>query len=333
MANEGTIQLSTILRTTSNYTVAGTKTFTDTTVFSKTQDAHGTLDYGPALIVGGTRTTAHIEIDNNEVLAKASGTAVSNLYLNQEGGSVVIGAGGLVGNTFTASTAVYADANKKLVSSPTTSVELGYVHGVTSAIQTQLNTKAALASPTLTGTPKSSKPASSNSTTDTNIATTGWVNDPSYSTNVVHRTGDETIAGNKTFSSTINGEAMYARWGDLAEIYMTDYEYKPGTLVQFGGSEEMTLAITEANAVVSTKPGVLINQEESGNKHALPVALIGKVPVRVIGSVKKFDRIMLSETPGVATKKTLQGQAIGVCLADKLDEDEGLVLCSVKLMF
>jgi hypothetical protein len=42
----------------------------------------------------------------------------------------------------------------------------------------------------------------SNLTTDTNIPTKGWVSNPSTSTNVVHRSGDETITGNKTFTGT-----------------------------------------------------------------------------------------------------------------------------------
>ena len=40
------------------------------------------------------------------------------------------------------------------------------------------------------------------STTNTYIPTMGWVNNPSTSTNVVHRSGAETITGQKTFNST-----------------------------------------------------------------------------------------------------------------------------------
>lgn len=44
----------------------------------------------------------------------------------------------------------------------------------------------------------------SSSTTDTVIPTKGWVNNPATSTNVVHRTGDESIAGTKTFTGAIS---------------------------------------------------------------------------------------------------------------------------------
>lgn len=54
------------------------------------------------------------------------------------------------------------------------------------------------------GKAKCTAPAATSLTTDTYVATTGWVNDSSKSTNVVHRThnGAETISGNKTFSGT-----------------------------------------------------------------------------------------------------------------------------------
>lgn len=43
-----------------------------------------------------------------------------------------------------------------------------------------------------------------NSQSSTIIATMGWVNNPNYSQNVMHRTGTETATGNKTFSGTVS---------------------------------------------------------------------------------------------------------------------------------
>lgn len=45
------------------------------------------------------------------------------------------------------------------------------------------------------------QPAASNSFNENIIPTIGWVNDPTKSTNVVHRSNDESIAGTKTFST------------------------------------------------------------------------------------------------------------------------------------
>ena len=115
--------------------------FSGTVTLSKTTDASGTADNGPALIVGGTRTTAHMEMDSNEILAKSDGTTPAILNLNTNGGLVAVGSGGLQPANLTASRAVVTDGSKKLISSAVTATELGYLDGVTSNIQTQLNGK------------------------------------------------------------------------------------------------------------------------------------------------------------------------------------------------
>lgn len=56
------------------------------------------------------------------------------------------------------------------------------------------------------GKAKCTAPAASSSTSDTYVATTGWVNDYTKSTNVVHRNGSETMTGVKSFS---NGAHFY----------------------------------------------------------------------------------------------------------------------------
>lgn len=61
-------------------------TVTGTLILSRTTDLSGTANNKPALIVGGTDTQAHIEIDNNEIQAKANGTSVGGLYLQPDGG-------------------------------------------------------------------------------------------------------------------------------------------------------------------------------------------------------------------------------------------------------
>ena len=73
----------------------------------------------------------------------------------------------------TANRALISNGSGKIEVSSVTSTQLGYVSGVTSAIQTQLNKKAALKSPTFTGTPKA--PTASAGTNTTQIATTAYV--------------------------------------------------------------------------------------------------------------------------------------------------------------
>lgn len=66
-------------------------TVTGTLVLSKTTDLSGTSNNSPALIVGGTAATGHMEIDANEIQAKTNGTSVAQLGLNMDGGNVIIG--------------------------------------------------------------------------------------------------------------------------------------------------------------------------------------------------------------------------------------------------
>jgi len=150
--------------------------------------------------------------------------------------------------------------------------------------------------------------------------------------------GNWTFTGSQTFSQVIQGTALRAQWGDLAEYYESDEDYAPGTLVKFGGSKEITTAgidDVEVNFVVSTKPGLELNapkkEENSPDERImLPCALVGRVPVRVCGSVKKFDKLYLShEFSGTATNVVSNThELIGVALEDSVD---GYVLASVKL--
>lgn len=58
-------------------------TVTDTLILSKNTDAAGSTANGVALIVGGTQTAAHLELDSNEIIAKANGTTLASLWFNE----------------------------------------------------------------------------------------------------------------------------------------------------------------------------------------------------------------------------------------------------------
>ena len=133
-----------------------------------------------------------------------------------------------------------------------------------------------------------------------------------------------------TLTATIfSGTATQAQYADLAEIYSTDADYEPGTVVKLGGSAEITQTVSHADqdvfGVISTDPAFLMNKDAEG----LPVALTGRVPVKVIGKIKKGERLVSSDVPGVAWalgEDEYDARAvIGRALQDKDNGDEGLI--------
>lgn len=65
-------------------------TVTGTLKLTKTQDASGTADNNPALIIGGENNQKHIEIDNNEIIGKEDANTPGNIFINPEGGEVCV---------------------------------------------------------------------------------------------------------------------------------------------------------------------------------------------------------------------------------------------------
>lgn len=106
-------------------TYTGNNTFTGQVILSKTTDASGTANNGPALIVGGAASSTHLELDANEIMAKTNDTSVADLYLNNDGGKVYIGSGGLqVTGTITGSLSGTASSATQLANARTFQVNL-----------------------------------------------------------------------------------------------------------------------------------------------------------------------------------------------------------------
>ena len=180
------------------------------------------------------------------------------------------------------------------------------------------------------GTFYTNAPTPATNDSSTKIATTAFVKNQGYALDsaVVHNTGNETIAGTKTFSSTIQGTTLKATWADLAENYNSDTIYEEGTLIEFGGEKDITIANNKVNGVISTKPAFLMNREGKGQ----PVALAGRVPVKVEGEIHRFDKLTLKGN-GIARKKKwyeFYKRTIAIALEKNLNKDVKKVLCVTK---
>jgi hypothetical protein len=119
----------------------------------------------------------------------------------------------------------------------------------------------------------------------------------------MNTTGNDTTSLNPN-AFKLRGISMEAEFADVAEIYVGDASYEPGTLVALGGEAEVTQTIGFADqdvfGIVSTRPAYLMNARRKHDKNALPIAVAGRIPVNVTGVVKRGDRLIASAIPGVA---------------------------------
>ena len=140
--------------------------------------------------------------------------------------------------------------------------------------------------------------------------------------------GQGNIGSSTTPFRTIFAVATTAAYADLAEIYATDVEYEVGTVVKIGGSAEVTAATygDRAIGVISANPAFLMNNTAEGQ----PVALKGRVPVKVQGTVRKGDKLMPAQNVWGRASCAHDGYIdyFGIALGDN-QQGEGIVECLI----
>ena len=134
------------------------------------------------------------------------------------------------------------------------------------------------------------------------------------------------------YFNTIFATATSAQYADVAERFAADEEMTPGTVVELGGAAEITKSTMELSenvfGVISTRAAYLMNSGAGTDATHPPVAMTGRVPVRIVGTVNKGDRLV-SAGNGLA-RAALPGEAtpfnvIGRALESKSTTDEGYV--------
>jgi hypothetical protein len=130
-------------------------------------------------------------------------------------------------------------------------------------------------------------------------------------------TGGQVSATGNVIGSYFVGTATSAQYADIAENYTADAAYEPGTVLEFGGSKEVTIASDETARVagiVSTQPAHLMNSMLN-SEHVVAVALLGRVPCRVRGTVAKGDMLVSAGNGYAQSKQTpMMGTVIGKAL-------------------
>ena len=126
------------------------------------------------------------------------------------------------------------------------------------------------------------------------------------------------------------GTATSARYADLAEKYSTAEELIPGTVVSVCNHEGHEVEAAKvgdiAIGVVSTDPAVMMNSDADGQY----IGLKGRLPVRVIGAVKKGQAVYV-DNDGCASTAINGGSIVGIALETNTNESEKLVECVLKV--
>jgi hypothetical protein len=147
--------------------------------------------------------------------------------------------------------------------------------------------------------------------------------------------GGGTVAGIWTLET---GARFQATFADLAERYAADSYYDVGTVVQLGGDKEVTAVQEDLSSdvfgVVSNSYAYLLNQAAGGDDTHPPIALVGRVPVKVQGQVRKGDRLVSAGNGHARAAKLEEVTAyntIGRSLANKETDGSGTVEAVVSI--
>jgi len=284
--------------------------------------ANGTASVSGNITGGNVNTTS--------VSASGTVTAASTVGGVITGSSVSV-SGGITGSGITGSSVAGGVITGSSTSVTGTTTAASVVGGVITGSSVSVSggvTAVSVVGGVITG----SSTSVSGTTTAANFTTAGvlTVNSGAAATAIVNgaTTGVGNIGSSTTTFNTVFAKATTAQYADLAEKYTADASYVPGTVLVFGGNQEVTVNAVDSDhrvaGVVSTNPGFVMN-EGLDSEFAVAIALTGRVPCFVIGPVRKGD-LMVAAGLGRARAEAnpKPGTIIGKALED-FDGAEGTI--------
>lgn len=150
--------------------------------------------------------------------------------------------------------------------------------------------------------------------------------------------GTSSLQYNNIYAVNFNGTASAAEYSDLAERFEADTAYPAGTVVELGGAKEITMAqdalSDQVFGVISTAAAYLMNSGAGNNETHPPIAMNGRVPVRVVGTVNKGDRLVSAgngKAKSASADEITPFNIIGRALETKTSSEEGTVLAVVTV--
>ena len=161
------------------------------------------------------------------------------------------------------------------------------------------------------------------------------------SVSAIQKTGSNAvgnIGSSANYFNRVFATATTALYADVAERFAADELLEPGTVVELGGSKEITRSQQDLSenvfGVISTRPAYTMNGGAGEDDTHPPVAMTGRVPVKAIGIIRRGDRLV-SAGSGVA-RAAQPGEAtafnvIGRSLENKHSEELGTIEAIVTI--
>ena len=308
--------------TTGGLMTASSANVTDTTDAAST--VTGALRVRGGIGVGGTVYSTHLVVTGTSNIGSLSANSITSGTLSSARlsgsytGITAIGtltsltvSGNVSGNNFLGN--ISAANVVGSVSSATTAGT------VTNNAQANITSVGTLTSLSVTG-----------NITGGNLITSGFASVSNITKTGANGVGN--IGSSTSVFNTVFAKATSAQYADLAEKYRADADYEFGTVVCFGGSQEVTASTDFADhrvaGVISQNPSYIMNSGLESQYVAM-VALQGRVYCKVNGPVSKGD-LLVSSTDGRAgvCNQAPAGTIIGKSLEDFAD-DVGVIEISV----
>ena len=340
--NAATIGNTGATLTGSSFTASGT--IIASTINAATIGNTGATLTGSSFTASGTIIAATVNaatIGNTGATLTGSSFTASGTIIAATVNAATIGNTGatLTGSSFTASGTIIASTINAATIGNTGAILTGSSFTASGTIIAATVNAATIgnAGATLTGTLSSG--AQNNITSATSVTAVGTLTGLTVSGSIVPSANLSVNLGDTThWFNNIYGTAIHAQYADLAERFASDQPYSAGTVVELGGPAEIMAAGQDLSdnvfGVISTNAAYLMNSGAGSNTTHPPVAVQGRVPVRVTGTIRKGDRLV-SAGNGLARagarNEITAWNVIGRALADKLDSGEGLIEAVVKL--
>lgn len=289
---------------------------------------------GANVVTNGVVTAAgNITGGNILTAGQLSATGAVNATGNITGGNIITGGGVTATGTITASGNVVAGSGKFFLG------DGGLLSNVSAAISvTRIeNGTSNVAVGSSGGNVTFAVAGTANVVVvSTTGVTTNGLTVPSITKSGSNAVGN--IGSSSNYFNQVFATATTALYADVAERFAADEVLVPGTVVELGGTQEITRSQTDLSenvfGVISTRPAYTMNGGAGDDDTHPKVAMTGRVPVLVTGVVRKGDRLV-SAGNGIA-RAAKPGEAtafntIGRSLVDKTTPESGTIEAIVTI--